>query len=81
MDWLAKSPHLNPTEEVWNILGRCIRQMEHLPKTIQELEQALIRELQEIPQATVRRLIKSITSRYREFIHAMVTIHTIEKTV
>ena len=70
MDWKTKSTHLNAIEKVWDILGRDIRQMQHLPKTIQELEQALIRELQEIPQATLRRLIKSMTSQCREFVHA-----------
>ena len=70
MDWPARSPDLNPVEHVWDILGRRIRQLQHPPQTIQELDQALIREWQAIPQATLRRLIRSMTTRCRECVRA-----------
>ena len=53
--------------------------MQHLPKTIQKLEQALIRELQEIPQATLRGSLRAWQASAESLFMPIVTIHTTEK--
>ena len=42
MNWLARSPDINPIEHTWNILSRCIRWRPHYPDNVQTLIEALV---------------------------------------
>ncbi|KAL0171484.1 hypothetical protein M9458_031795, partial [Cirrhinus mrigala] len=42
MDWLARSPDLNPIEHIWDIMSRSIHQRHVAPQTVQELADALV---------------------------------------
>ena len=44
MDWLVQSPDLNPIEHAWDILQRAISARPVLPRTLQELKDALVAE-------------------------------------
>ena len=50
MNWLARSPDLNPIEHTWNILSRRIRWRPHNPDNVQTLIEALVQKLQMIAQ-------------------------------
>ncbi|KAI4891914.1 hypothetical protein NFI96_030001 [Prochilodus magdalenae] len=60
MDWPARSPDLNPTEHIWDIMSRSIHQRHVAPQTVQELADALVQVWKEIPQETIRHLISFI---------------------
>ena len=49
MNWLSRSPDLNPIEHTWNILSRRIHQRPHYPENVQTLIKALVKKLQMIP--------------------------------
>ncbi|KAL0154165.1 hypothetical protein M9458_050523 [Cirrhinus mrigala] len=63
MDWPARSPDLNPTEHISDIMSRSIHQCHVAPQTVQELADALVQE-------TIRHLIRSMPRRCREVIQA-----------
>ncbi|KAI3364521.1 hypothetical protein L3Q82_011304, partial [Scortum barcoo] len=42
MDWPARSPDLNPIEQIWDIMSRSIHQRHVAPQTVQELADALV---------------------------------------
>jgi hypothetical protein len=44
MDWLERSPGLNPIEHAWNKLQTAIFARPDLPTTVPELQQALLDE-------------------------------------
>uniref|UniRef100_A0AAZ3S5R2 Tc1-like transposase DDE domain-containing protein n=1 Tax=Oncorhynchus tshawytscha TaxID=74940 RepID=A0AAZ3S5R2_ONCTS len=69
MDWPARSPDLNPTVHIWDIMSRSIHQ-QTAPQTVQELADALVQVWEEIPQETIRHLIRSMPRRCREVIQA-----------
>ncbi|KAL0146513.1 hypothetical protein M9458_058144 [Cirrhinus mrigala] len=58
-----RSPDLNPTERIWDIMSRSIHQRHVAPQTVQELVDALVQE-------TIRHLIRSMPRRCREVIQA-----------
>ena len=61
--WLAKSPDLNPIENVWNYLGRALA-CRHPPlRTANALKMALLEEWSLIPQTVVYNVIASIETR------------------
>ena len=45
MNWIARSPDLNPIEHTWNILSRRIRQRPHYPENVQTLIKALVQKI------------------------------------
>ncbi|GFW42542.1 transposable element Tcb2 transposase [Trichonephila clavipes] len=49
MEWPACSPDMNPIEHVWDALGRRVAGRQPPPKTLQELERALLEEWDRIP--------------------------------
>ncbi|GFW72392.1 transposable element Tcb1 transposase [Trichonephila clavipes] len=63
MDWPAYSPYLNPTEHVWDMLGRRIAAHQPPPTCIPELRRALLNEWCNIPQDQIDNLILSIPRR------------------
>ena len=60
LDWPSRSPDLNPIENLWDVMYRCICHRQVAPQTIQELTDALIQICEEIPQDTISRLIRSM---------------------
>ncbi|GFU34458.1 transposable element Tcb2 transposase [Trichonephila clavipes] len=44
MEWPACSPHLNPIEHVWDMLGRRIAARPRPPATVRDLKIALLEE-------------------------------------
>ena len=54
--WSAMSPDLNPTEHIWDMLGRRIQAREPLVQNIRQLEAALHREWQQLSQQDIHRL-------------------------
>lgn len=70
MEWPARSPDLNPIEHAWDELGRCVRQRNPPPITLQELKTALIEEWENIPQNRIRNLVYSMPNRMTAVIRA-----------
>ncbi|GFW18858.1 transposable element Tcb2 transposase [Trichonephila clavipes] len=60
MEWPACSPDMNPIEHIWDALGRRVAGRQPLPKTLQELERALLEEWYRIPQLVINSLIDSM---------------------
>ncbi|GFV83613.1 transposable element Tcb2 transposase [Trichonephila clavipes] len=63
MEWTACSPDMNPIEHVWDALGRRVAGRQPPPKTLQELERALLEEWDRIPQLLINSLIDSMPQR------------------
>ncbi|GFW45389.1 transposable element Tcb2 transposase [Trichonephila clavipes] len=63
MDWLARSPDLNPIEHVWDFLGRRLAARTLPPVTIRELRLALQDEWSAMPQQLIDTLILSMDRR------------------
>ncbi|GFY22510.1 transposable element Tcb2 transposase [Trichonephila clavipes] len=57
MEWPASSPDMNPTENVWDALGRRVAGHQPPPQTLQELERALLEEWDRKPQLVINSLI------------------------
>ncbi|GFX22538.1 uncharacterized protein TNCV_2784741 [Trichonephila clavipes] len=57
MDWPAYSPDLNPTEHVWDALGKRIAARLHHPENTQQLKQILIEECALLPQEMLHQLV------------------------
>ncbi|GBM43555.1 hypothetical protein AVEN_252159-1 [Araneus ventricosus] len=70
MAWLARSPDLNPTEHVWDILGRQIAGRSVPPGTLHELQQALLQEWASLPQQAINDTIASMPRRCQACISA-----------
>ncbi|GFW41094.1 transposable element Tcb2 transposase [Trichonephila clavipes] len=63
MDWLARSPDLNPIEHVWDFLGRRVAVRTLPPVTIRELRLALQDEWAAMPPQLIDTLILSMGRR------------------
>ncbi|GFU87244.1 transposable element Tcb2 transposase [Trichonephila clavipes] len=63
MDWLARSPDLNPIEHVWDFLGRRLAVRTLPPVTIRELRLALQDEWAAMPHQLIDTLILSMGRR------------------
>ncbi|GFW87090.1 transposable element Tcb1 transposase [Trichonephila clavipes] len=63
MDWLARSPDLNPIEHVWEFLGRRLAARTLPPVTIRELRLAPQDEWAAMPQQLIDTLILSMGRR------------------
>ncbi|GFT15153.1 transposable element Tcb2 transposase [Trichonephila clavipes] len=54
---------MNPIEHVWDALGRRVAGRQPPPKTLQELERALLEEWDRISQLVINSLIDSMPQR------------------
>ena len=70
LDWLARSPDLNPIEHTWDMLQKAISSRQVQPATVRELREALIEEWAQLPQHKLRRLIGSMRRRCQAVINA-----------
>ena len=63
MDWPARSPDLAPIENVWDLLGRRVRQNHPPAANVAQLFQLLQQEWQAIPQQTLVNVVQSMRRR------------------
>ncbi|GFV48622.1 transposable element Tc3 transposase [Trichonephila clavipes] len=63
MDWPARYPDLNPIDQVWDFLGRCLAARTLAPVTIRELRLSLQDEWAAMPQQLIDTLILSMDRR------------------
>ncbi|GBL77601.1 hypothetical protein AVEN_152851-1 [Araneus ventricosus] len=70
MPWPARSPDLNPIENVWDMLGRRIAGRNVPPGTLHELQQALLQEWALLPQQAINDTIASMPRRCQACISA-----------
>ena len=70
MDWPARSPDLAPIENLWDLLGRRVRENHPPPANVQELLRLLQQEWLNIPQGTLVNLVQSMRRRCQECIAA-----------
>lgn len=59
-DWPARSPDMNPDEQVLDITGRRIRQRNPNPRNMDELKLALVKEWENSPLDMTNNLIEGI---------------------
>ena len=70
IDWPARSPDMNPTKHLWDVLGRRVPAHNPPAATLQDLGQLLQQEWQAIPQATLQHLIQSMRLRCNACLYA-----------
>ena len=68
--WPADSPDLNLIEPIWDQLERRVRDRPNQPKTVAELENALIEEWNNIPQRNIQNQFNSMRRRLQAVIDA-----------
>ena len=60
--WPAVSPDMNPTEHIWDYLGRKVRATGNV-HNLRDLENALIQEWNNIPNVVIRHCVRSMRGR------------------
>ena len=70
MDWPARSPDLAPIENLWDILGRRLRDNHPPPADVHQLLHLLQQEWFNIPQQILRNLVHSMRRRCQECLAA-----------
>ena len=70
LDWPARSPDLNPIEQVWNSFQNAISARQVQPRSIQELGAMLVQEWDNMTQASIRNLIGSMRRRCQAVIES-----------
>ena len=68
--WPSRSPDLNVIEHVWDKMKRDIRSQNPPPRTIQQLQRAVVNSWQNIPQNFIKTLVRSMERRCQEVINA-----------
>lgn len=63
MDWPARSPVLNITENVWAQLARHVYARRRQFQTAEELKCRIVEEWCDVPQKKIKKLYKSIPKR------------------
>lgn len=62
LPWTACSPDMNPTEQLWDLLGRMARR-NHVINNIRDLTDPFIHEWNAIPDNVGKRCVRSMRSR------------------
>ena len=70
MDWPSRSPDLNPTQHVWDELGRRLNDRPNARTTLDQLQQALTEEWNRIPNV-IRRIVASMRRRRHAVINSI----------
>ena len=60
LGWPSCSPDLNPTEHIWDELGKRVRQQVNPSQTLGHLEHALVEQWRRLPQAVFTKVLRSI---------------------
>ncbi len=60
MEWPALSPDLNPIENLWDQLSRCVEGCNPAPQNLSDLRTALQEEWDAMPQQIISRLVNSM---------------------
>jgi len=68
MDWPARSPDLNPMENLWGILSRAVYKNGKQFSSINELKSEILLEWLNIPKKTLQNLVSSMEQRIFELI-------------
>ena len=69
MDWPAKSPDLNPIENIWGILARNVyKNGKKQFATVKELEKAIFKEWKAIKTYQCKKVIQSMSKRCVEIL-------------
>ena len=71
VSWPAMSPDLNPTEHIWDMLGRRIHAREPPVQNICQLKAALHREWQQLSQEDIRHLTGGMRHRVEAVIQEL----------
>ena len=69
-DWSAKSPDLNPIENLWDNLDQRARRRPIPPSNVIHVRRTLTREWNNIPQAEINTLIFSMRQRCQAVLRA-----------
>ena len=70
LPWLAKSPHVNPIEHVWDLLDRRVTARAIPSRNVQELADALVEEWGNISQQELANLVQSMRRRCTAVLNA-----------
>ncbi|GFX84874.1 DDE_3 domain-containing protein [Trichonephila clavipes] len=70
MEWPARSPELNPIDYLWDYLGRKVAALSLPPRSLEEVEQSLLRVRSSLPISVTDNLIDSMEIRCRQCIQA-----------
>jgi len=68
MDWPARSPDLNPIENLWGILVRKVYRNNRQFETVAELKTAIEAAWMEVEPETIKNLISSMPNRIFQLI-------------
>jgi len=63
LPWPARSPDLNPTEHIWDIIGRRVKERTPPVQSLNDLEQTLHQEWQHLTQVQIRCLVDIMRRR------------------
>ena len=66
IDWPSRSPDLNCIEHMWDIVYRQVSASANPPRSVQELEIAVVQAWTNVPQQQIQTLVQSMPNRCRE---------------
>lgn len=70
LDWPAKSPDLNPIEDLWGILSARVFKNGRQFETAKQLKEVIVQEWDNIDSLTLKRLVDSMPARINKLIIA-----------